>query len=210
MNSNSNNVIAQNVSIKDTETKSSKIKCCGIYGLRNKINGKWYVGFSQNIKRRWKIYEQHMCQRQPKIYNAIIKYGSDNFDKIILEECSIDQWEEKENFWINFYDSINKGYNCVNGGVGKIKEIRQLGKIKRRKRRSNDVCSIETHRRKSESTKRSWTKERREKQANRMRDKWKLGIFKVGVSYMKEETKRKLSQLRKIVETLHDKTGNTK
>lgn len=61
---------------KSTSKKSEKKTCCGIYGLKNKINNKWYVGQSAvSIEGRWGEYKRLQCHNQPKLLNALIKYG---------------------------------------------------------------------------------------------------------------------------------------
>jgi len=103
----------------NTVTSSEKNVCCGIYGLRNKINGKWYVGQSFDIIIRWyRAYEKLHCKKQRKLYNALLKYGYESFDKTILEECkpSIEILNNREDYWIKFYDSINNGYNIKEAG----------------------------------------------------------------------------------------------
>lgn len=47
---------------------------------------------------------------------AICKYGIENFDFSILEQCNIEQLDEKERYWIAYYDSYNNGYNRTPGG----------------------------------------------------------------------------------------------
>jgi hypothetical protein len=50
---------------------------------------------------------------------AIKKYGIDNFERIILEKCfSKHELNEREKYWIKEKDTINKGYNLVEGGTG--------------------------------------------------------------------------------------------
>ena len=93
----------------------------GIYGLLCKTTGKWYVGQSINIETRWdKHYKRLNCKGQPKIYHALKKYGYDDFDKVILEECvpEKDILDKKEDYWIIQKNSINNGYNIRGGGFG--------------------------------------------------------------------------------------------
>lgn len=104
---------------KNIENLCLKKECCGIYGLRNKINGKWYIGQSRNIIDRWNIaYRYAKCKKQPKIFSAIKKYGYDAFEKVIIEECSLDQsvLDSREEHWIKHYNSVELGYNCRTGG----------------------------------------------------------------------------------------------
>lgn len=109
-----------------------KVKMTGIYLITNNINGKIYIGQSIDIKRR---YAQHQRSGQPDkyanknerdsntpIHLAMQKYGIENFTLSILEQCSKDQLDEKEKYWIKKYNSCNKqiGYNISEGGQDKI------------------------------------------------------------------------------------------
>lgn len=100
----------------------------GIYLIRNKINGKVYVGQSTNIHRRWM---EHLRSGQPELYSkknerdsttpihlAMQKYGIENFVLITLEECPREELNDREKFWIKQFDSTNKknGYNIGQGG----------------------------------------------------------------------------------------------
>lgn len=84
----------------------------GIYKITNLINNKIYIGQSKNIYRRW---YSHRCDYKNKdlpLYNSIRKYGIDNFSFEIIEECQINQLSEKEDYWINHYNSyVPNGYN---------------------------------------------------------------------------------------------------
>lgn len=93
-------------------------KIVGIYGLRNKINGKWYIGQSTDILQRWRDYETLRCTRQPKIYSSLLKYGFYNFEKILLEKCEKINWilDYREMYWIRAYNSFLDGYNLTEGG----------------------------------------------------------------------------------------------
>lgn len=110
----------QNDTTSEIKKKSSNAKCCGIYGLKNKTNGKWYVGQSvRSIADRWSSYKNLQCDSQPKLFNAIVKYGYDNFEKIILEECEAEQsiLDSREDYWIRYHNSVENGYNCRYGGA---------------------------------------------------------------------------------------------
>ena len=124
MNSENKQEPVPNDTTKLTEPTSVPNVCCGIYGLRNKINGKWYVGQSLDIYKRWdKAYRRLNCKSQPKIRNALLKYGYDAFEKVILERLpnDIPTLNEREIYWIKFYNSVDDGYNLTAGGnrVGK-------------------------------------------------------------------------------------------
>ena len=100
----------------------------GIYMFTNKINGKKYIGQSVDCYRR---FLEHKRAAYPEIYSskgerdsnvpihlAFQKYGFENFDYLVIEECSKEKLNEREKYWINFYDSTNKekGYNISEGG----------------------------------------------------------------------------------------------
>ncbi len=88
----------------------------GIYKITNKINGKCYIGQSVDIERR--LNEHKNCKVDKPIYRAFKKYGIDNFTFEILEECSQEELNEKEIYYINFYNSTTdgNGYNLEHGG----------------------------------------------------------------------------------------------
>lgn len=87
-----------------------------VYCHTNKINNKKYIGITrQNVQQRWRDGKGY--QGQIKFYNAIQKYGWDNFHHDILyenlteeEACNIEQ------FLIRYYNTITNGYNTLPGG----------------------------------------------------------------------------------------------
>ena len=88
----------------------------GIYKVTNKVNGKVYIGQSVDIGRRWR---QHMTAEDDIYFHkAIQKYGVDNFIWEVIEKCKKSELDERESYWIEYYDSYNKGYNCTKGGDG--------------------------------------------------------------------------------------------
>lgn len=90
----------------------------GIYKIENLINGNKYIGQSQNINQRWRSHRAYAETKDTPLYKAIRKYGIENFSFEILEECKIEELNDKEVYWINFYDSYRNGYNQTIGGDG--------------------------------------------------------------------------------------------
>lgn len=90
----------------------------GIYKITNTINRKVYIGKSIDIEERWR-QERY---KQPNLHfaNAVKKYGIENFSFEVLEECSEEQLDDKEKFYIKEYNSTdeNLGYNITSGGTG--------------------------------------------------------------------------------------------
>ena len=88
----------------------------GIYKITNKINGKSYIGQSNNIQRRFSEHRTKGKESRILVDIAIQKYGMDNFLFEIIEECPIDQLNERESYWIAQFNTVNNGYNFSIGG----------------------------------------------------------------------------------------------
>ena len=88
----------------------------GIYKITKISNGKSYIGQSNNIERRFKEHQQKGSLSRIPLDIAIQKYGIHAFTYEILEECPLDKLNEREQYWISYYDTINNGYNCLPGG----------------------------------------------------------------------------------------------
>lgn len=95
-----------------------------IYCITNKINGKQYVGKTENtIDKRWKEhcndYLKERCEKRP-LYNAMKKYGIDNFEIKELEYLKEGGklLSDRETYWIEQLDTYNSGYNATKGGDG--------------------------------------------------------------------------------------------
>lgn len=91
-----------------------------IYLISNEVNHKLYVG--QTIQSLNKRFNGHCCYSKTDksvnmyIKRAIHKYGKDKFHIELLEECPVELMNEREKYWIKFYDSYNNGYNLTLGG----------------------------------------------------------------------------------------------
>ena len=94
----------------------------GIYKFTNKINGHAYIGQSRNIEYRKKKHLQFAFNPNTLDYNgvfhrAIRKYGVENFDFEILEECDCQYLNDREKYYIQQYNTlVPNGYNMVPGG----------------------------------------------------------------------------------------------
>lgn len=91
----------------------------GIYKITNLINNHCYVGLSNNIERRWKehITPKNINNKKTNIAKAFRKYGIANFKFEVLEECSIEQLNVKEQYYIQILKPI---YNMNKGGKGNL------------------------------------------------------------------------------------------
>ena len=91
-----------------------------IYIIRNTINSKVYIGQTKvSLKLR---FQNHLsAARNGKDYvigKAIRKYGEENFYIELLEECTIEELNERERYWISYFNSTDNkfGYNISIGG----------------------------------------------------------------------------------------------
>ncbi len=92
-----------------------KTNVSGIYIIRNKINGKVYIGSAKNIRTRWYRHKSNLKMNKHhsiKLQNSYNKNGIDSFEYMIIQYCNINELKTKEQYWIDFFDSYNEGYNC--------------------------------------------------------------------------------------------------
>ena len=93
----------------------------GIYMIRNKVNNKMYIGQTgRDIKNRLNEYLQDL--RTNKHYNSYLqnawnKYGEDNFEFKVLQECDEEDLNTFETLYINILKTLAPdGYNLKEGG----------------------------------------------------------------------------------------------
>lgn len=97
-------------------------KVTGIYKITNTKNERMYIGQAIDIGSRWK--EHVKCglgigttsYMSNKFYKALHDEGAENFTFEILELCPKDKLNDRERYWIEFYNSSSFGYNTKIGG----------------------------------------------------------------------------------------------
>lgn len=164
-----------------------------IYVLKNKINGKCYVGQTiQLFKYRFRVHQTS----HSLIGKALRKYGSENFEKILMENISEEQLDDLERDYIQKYNCIcPNGYNLTYGGEGgrRSEEAKRIisESCKGKKKR---IRTAEHNKKIGESSKgRHWKMKMSEE------TKKKIGKANKG-KHHSEETKRKIGEA---------KNGNT-
>ena len=118
----------------------------GVYIIRFSGN-KVYIGSSVDLVRRIGEHKNRLKSGKSKLIKlqrAFNKYGEDSMTIEILEKCPIDLIREREKYYIDFYDSVNNGYNvssdtrhCMLGRkhsehTKKLMSIKALGNIGRK------------------------------------------------------------------------------
>ena len=95
-----------------------------IYCITNKINLKRYIGqTSKTIEARMKIHKSSHRRKRTwdfPLYRAMRKYGFENFIIEQQEECSPEDLNRREVYWIDFFDTYANGYNATYGGEGRL------------------------------------------------------------------------------------------
>lgn len=134
----------------------------GIYKIVNGANGKYYVGSSIDVERRWRGHRKSLENGDHyDIYlqRAWNKYGEGNFEFRFVEEvekekgrdlCSVEQNYLDEGFALGILYNVSKNAAAPMGGRNH---------------------SEETKRKQSKATKRLWTPERRKEQGKRISGK---------------------------------------
>ena len=92
-------------------------KVQGVYLIRNKIDGRVYVGSGVHLRRRFSEHKtklNHGGSDNPYLQRAWDKHGSDGFEFLVLEQVSgVVKLVEREQYWMGYYNATNPrfGYN---------------------------------------------------------------------------------------------------
>ena len=97
-----------------------------IYKFTNRINDKVYIGQTSNLQTRLNSHKSKALNTKNKFYNAVRKYGWENFELSILSTITANTKEELsalldklEIEYIKQYNSYKSGYNSTLGGHSK-------------------------------------------------------------------------------------------
>lgn len=87
----------------------------GIYKITNIENQMCYVGQAANIADRWRQHIKRGLGAEPatrnKLYPAMLAIGVENFTFELVEECTRDQLDEREDYWQEFFHAKDFGYS---------------------------------------------------------------------------------------------------
>ena len=92
---------------------------CGIYKITNTLNQMCYIGQAKSVYKRF--CEHCKCgigidtPQGNKLYKAMLEDRLENFTFELLEQCTPEELNEKEKYYISVYNSVNFGYNSVKG-----------------------------------------------------------------------------------------------
>ena len=87
-----------------------------IYKITNQLNNKCYIGQTTDYKRRFQEHKNlgYGTEENKLLYYAIKKYGIENFSFEVIEDKT-SKYNEREKYWIQYYDSFENGYNMTQG-----------------------------------------------------------------------------------------------
>lgn len=95
----------------------------GVGGIYSIVCGpKIYIGQTKDLSNRLSghfSYLRRGIHKNPHLQAAWNKYGEDEFDFEVIEECNESIRDERERFWITFFNSLDRksGYNIESGGL---------------------------------------------------------------------------------------------
>lgn len=94
---------------------------CGIYHIKNLINGMKYIGQSTDLRQRFSQQKSDLKNgRHGNIHlqSAVIKFGIQNFEFRAIAYCLPSELDRLEKFYISTYKSNIRGigYNIEDGG----------------------------------------------------------------------------------------------
>lgn len=110
-------------------------KKCGVYQIKNLVNGNIYVGSSKDIIRRWKEHfrEIKLKKHGNKYFQrSVLKYGYDSFECSVLIETDEEHRIENEQKTVDLLSKTNRLYNIV-------LDVTKLPKYNNNKWRSDPV-----------------------------------------------------------------------
>ena len=99
--------------------KKGDNRMIGIYKITNLVDGNAYIGQSIQIEERFKEHRNPSNWNREvnkKLYKAFADFGLNNFSFEILEECNKEELNEKEKYWIKYYNTYPNQYNMTAGG----------------------------------------------------------------------------------------------
>lgn len=138
-------------------------KISGIYAIRNRIDGKMYIGKAYDIHRRIIEHVHKLTKKDknenPYLTNAWHKYGKLNFEYFVVEACAgEEEVAKRELYWMKVFDTLNhqKGYNLRSDSDSKM------------------IVHELTRKKISERLKKEWKDGIRAQHASKLSKNWKI------------------------------------
>jgi group I intron endonuclease len=186
-----------------------------IYKVKNKISGKVYIGQTiHTLETRKNTHLKMVEVGKSKFYKALKSYGVDNFDWVVIDTATTkDELNQKEKQYIQEYNSIEEGYNMVEGGTGGYNKYAVIANKKKLGKKLKDIVSPEMYEQSIAGRKRgfknglsNYTFDKIDKEKQReIARKGAYKLVEMGYTHS-EETKKKISEAQKGI-TFEDRYG---
>ena len=164
----------------------------GIYKITNIVNGKCYIGRTSDFYRRshqyiYDFHNQRSRQINEYMLRSMIKHGIEKFTFSVIEVCDQDVMEERELFWMRYFNSTSRdfGYNLRTDECGAM-IVHDLTRKKISERLKLEWSSgvRDGH---SDKVKASWDNRDREFQSKLMSKKLTKYVYRVSRDGCSEE-----------------------
>mgnify|MGYP001046668511 CR=1 FL=1 len=166
-------------------------------------SGKNYIGQAVCIKRRVNSYKALRCKSQPHIYNALKKYGWDNFTFEIL--ATVDKIDEGfretlndlEIKYIEEFGGFTKGYNLTTGGGVCVfsEETRlKMSNAKKGKKQTADHIANSTKGRRASRTYEPVSEKTKLKISKTLKQKYASGEITAAKQEFSKERRKQMSE----------------
>lgn len=116
------------------------MKISGIYKITNTVTGDFYIGSSNDIKRRWNEHKKPSTWKifsNNQLYLDMKKYGLDKFDFEILAEVEIEKLKEAEQ---KFIETLKPTYNNNRAKGWDVERLKESQR-KSQNKYYNQLCS---------------------------------------------------------------------
>ena len=115
-------------------------KICGVYKITNTITGDFYIGSSNNVKRRWTEHKKPSTRKRfpnNQLYKDMQKYGIENFVFEVIEEAEESFLKEKEQ---QFIETLKPTYNNYMAKGWNIERRKETCRKYSKEYRKTDKC----------------------------------------------------------------------
>ena len=165
----------------------------GIYGIRNTLNNKLYVGKTKCFYKRchqylYEIKRQNFNHINSYFLNSINKYGLNNFEFYVIEYIDdLELISDRELYWIEYYNTTNnkKGYNL------------------RKDSSTSMIVHPETSKKISDRLKKEWKEGKRNNHSEKLKNSWNNNELR-----KKNQSEIMSNNLTKYSYNLYDKEMN--
>lgn len=112
------------------------IRILGIYKITSPSK-KIYIGQSVDIIGRWNLYKKLRCKNQSYLYHSLKKYGFEKHKFEIICQCSLDDLNNIEKYYVDLYQTFNSKYGMnlrdgggSKGGSSEVTKLKQSESLK--------------------------------------------------------------------------------